>query len=125
MRQGAHAEDVGHSLAQIGKRRAGSEVDAGRAMRAGRQHRHVLARVIGARRGRVVAVVGGDDEQVVRPQAPEDSGSLSSNRSRLSAYPARRSGARTCVSKSTRFAKMKPVGCSCIAPSTAVHASVV
>ena len=54
--------------------------------RAGQQHRHVLARMIGARRRRIVAVVGGDDQQVVRrAAAAAPSPSRSSKRSRLAA----------------------------------------
>src|SRR5689334_20967965 len=33
-----------------------------------REHGHTLARVVGRGRGRVVAVIGGDEEQVVLPK---------------------------------------------------------
>ena len=38
------------------------------------QHGHVLARMIGARRRRIVAVIGGDDEQIRRPQVRQQRG---------------------------------------------------
>ena len=63
------AEQLGERLAEIGERRARAEVGAGRTAAPVEQHRHVLARVIGARRRRIVAVIGGDDQEVVVAQA--------------------------------------------------------
>ena len=47
---------------------ARADVDAGAHPLARQQQRHVLARVIGARRRRIVAVIGGDHEQIVAAQ---------------------------------------------------------
>ena len=65
VRQRPDAEVLGDRLAEIGKRLPCADVGAAPHARAGEQHRHVLARVIGARRRRVVAVIAGDDEQIV------------------------------------------------------------
>ena len=68
MRERRHPEDPGERLPQIGE---GGAVAERHRPRAGPEHeqRHVLARMIGAGRGRIVAVVGGHDQQIVGPQA--------------------------------------------------------
>src|SRR5256714_12431991 len=58
------AEVVGDGLADVGERGAVAEVNADARARAVDEERGVLARVIRAAEGRVVAVVGGDDEEV-------------------------------------------------------------
>ena len=62
------AEVGGEGLPQVGKRPPGPEIHAGTDTRAGDENRDVLARVIGAGRRRIVAVIGGDDQQVRFPQ---------------------------------------------------------
>ena len=62
------AEIGGHGLADVGKRGAQPEVDAGAHLGAEGQQRHVLAGVVGAGNGGVAAVVGGEDGQVARAQ---------------------------------------------------------
>ena len=62
------AEIICHRLAEVCKRRARAEVDARFHRRPGHQQRHVLARVIGARRRGIVAVIGGDHHQIVVTQ---------------------------------------------------------
>ena len=74
VRQRRHAEDLGERLPEIGECRARRR-DRHRP-RAGAEHqqRHVLARVVGAGRRRIVAVIGGDDQQIVRPQLRQQLG---------------------------------------------------
>ena len=59
------AEDVGQRLSEIRERLPRAQIDAGLDASAMQQQRHVLARVIGARRGRIVAVIGGNHQQIV------------------------------------------------------------
>ena len=66
------AEQLGQRLRQIGEGGAIAEIGAGTGSRAAHEQRHVLARVIRARRRRIVAVVGGDDEQVVGTQLRQE-----------------------------------------------------
>src|SRR5688572_13013698 len=66
--QWTDAEERGQRLSQIGKRGAGAEVDAGANRCARDEQRYVFTRVIGARRRRVVAMVGRDDEHVGIPK---------------------------------------------------------
>src|SRR5579862_1762098 len=73
VRQGTDAEDLRERLAQIGKGRSCAEVGAAADLRARDDERHILARVIGARRRRIVAMVSRDDEQIVLPKAGKDS----------------------------------------------------
>ena len=68
LRHRRHAEELGQRLREIGEGGAIAEVRARARPRAGDQQRHVLTRMIGARRRRIVAVIGGDDEQIVGPQ---------------------------------------------------------
>ena len=70
----------------------------------------MLPRVIRAGRGRVVAVVGGDHEQVVLAPGRQISGNRRSKRSRLSRYPWTSFRCPSSLSKSTRLAKIEPVG---------------
>jgi hypothetical protein len=63
MRERRDAEVVGNRLAEIGERGAGAKVRRPHAG-AGHQQRNIFARVVGARRAGIVAVIGGDDEQV-------------------------------------------------------------
>ena len=80
---------------------------------AGQQQRHVLARMIGARRGRVVSVVGRDDEQIAFAKPIEHARrAAASKRSRFAAYPATSLRWPYSVSKSTRFANTSPAGVS-------------
>src|SRR6185503_13080737 len=65
VRERADAEQLGERLPEVGERPARAEVDAGADVAPGREQRHVFARMIGTRRGRIVAVVGGDDQQIV------------------------------------------------------------
>ena len=81
----ADAEQLGQRLAEIGERRPRAEVDVPSDARAGDEQRHVLARVIGARRGRIVAVIGGDDQQIGWPAAAADRARRRSKRSRFAA----------------------------------------
>ena len=64
----ADAEVLRQRLAEIGKGRSRAEIDAGLDASAVQQQRHVLARMVGARRRRIVAVIGGDHEQIVVAQ---------------------------------------------------------
>ena len=69
MRERTDAEDLRDRLAEIGERRARADVGARPDAAPDQEHRHVLARVIGARRRRIVAVIGGDDQQIARRAA--------------------------------------------------------
>ena len=73
-RECRHRERVGERLPQVGERGPGAEVGPGTHRAAVDQQRHVLARVIRARRGRIVPVVGGDHQQVGRSQRREQLG---------------------------------------------------
>ena len=53
--------------------------------RARRQERHVFARMVGARRRRIVAVVGGHNQQIVFPSRGRRSLRRASKRSRFAA----------------------------------------
>ena len=68
VRERSDAEIGGERLPQIGKRAPRPEIHAGADTRAGDENRDVLARVIGAGRRRIVAVIGGDDQQIRFPQ---------------------------------------------------------
>ena len=85
--QRADAEELGERLPEIGERRARAEIDVRRGRAApATKHRHVLARVIGARRRRIVAVIGGDDQQIVGGRSRGSSAaSRASKRSRFAA----------------------------------------
>src|SRR5262245_9289426 len=63
----------GQRLTEIGERAPCPQIDAVSDACTGDEQRHVLARVIGAWRRRIVAVIGGHDEEVVRPQLRQDS----------------------------------------------------
>ena len=63
--QRSHAEPLRERLAEIRKGVAIAHVDRRPNRRAADEHRHVFARVIRAGRGGIVAVIGGDDEDVV------------------------------------------------------------
>ena len=56
--QRCDAEDFGDCLPEIGERLAGPEIDARPNQHTGDEQRNVLSRVVGARRRRIVAVVG-------------------------------------------------------------------
>ena len=60
-------EPLGHRRAEIGERVACAQRTAAHA-RPDRQQRHTLARMVGGRRGRIVAVIGGDEQQIVLPK---------------------------------------------------------
>ena len=97
-----------------------------RTRRASDEQRHVLARVIGRRRRRIVAVIGRDDEQIVGREARQQRAPAA----RRTARGWRRSPATSlrwpyCVSKSTRFAKIEPVGVVGQLRVDDVHAVVV
>jgi len=64
------AEVLGHGLSDVGKRGAHSQVDGFRPAGPINQQRHVLAAMIGGRRSGVAAVIGRDDQQVLRRQLP-------------------------------------------------------
>src|SRR5688572_8533727 len=64
VRESLHAEIAGQRLAEVGKRGARADVDAGLDLRSREQHRHVFARMIRAWRAGIVAMVRGDDEKV-------------------------------------------------------------
>ena len=66
VRERADLEELGQRLADIGERAAQPEVDVRSHRRARGEDRDVLPRVIRARRRRVVAVIGSDDQQVAR-----------------------------------------------------------
>src|SRR5438477_5523926 len=74
MGQRSDRKDLGQGLAEIGKGPAGAEVDTGPYLMPGDQQRHVLACMIGAGRGRIVAVVGSHHEQIVATQLGEQRG---------------------------------------------------
>src|SRR5258708_19071158 len=74
VRKPADAEQLRQRLTEIRKRRAGAEIDIRAHMRAGREQRHVLPRVIGARRRGIVAVIGGDHQEIVVSQRRQHSG---------------------------------------------------
>ena len=59
MRERRKAEMAGDRLSHVGECRAAAEV-ARRDVRAEPKHRHLLAGVVGARPGRIAAVIGGD-----------------------------------------------------------------
>ncbi len=65
MPEPANAKALGERLTEIGKRAARSQVDPGAYARAGDQQRDVLARMIGARCRRIVAVIGRHDQEIV------------------------------------------------------------
>src|SRR5687768_16332126 len=64
VRQRPDAEVLGDRLPQIREGGARAEVPAGRNAGAGDEERHVLARVVRARRRRIVAVIGRYDEKI-------------------------------------------------------------
>ena len=68
----ADPEVLGDRLTEIGKCPPRSEIDASFHLRSRHQQRHMLARVIGARRRRIVTMIGGQDEQVVVSQARQE-----------------------------------------------------
>src|SRR5882672_5451767 len=72
--QEARAVGQATDTAQVREGPARAEVDAGANVRPGDDERHVLPRMIGARRRRIVAVVGCDDQHVVVPQLREEPG---------------------------------------------------
>src|SRR5262245_56803462 len=76
MSEGSDVEELCERLAQISERRSCSQIDASAHAGTGDQQRYVFARMIGARGGRIVAVVGGDYLQVVlieqRPEISEE-----------------------------------------------------
>ncbi len=106
---------------------ARAEIDARRARAAPATSSGTYSRaVIGARRRRIVAVVGGDDEQVVVAAAA----AAAARAARRSARGSPRSPSTSlrwpyCVSKSTRFAKIKPRSTVRHLPLDLVHAVVV
>ena len=65
MRQRTDAEVLCQRLPEIGEGRSRSEIDAGLHPSAVQQHGHIFAGVIRAGRRRIVAVIGGDDEQII------------------------------------------------------------
>ena len=71
---GREAEPVGDALADIGEGRANANRCAAAMARGEGQDRHLLAGVVGAAPGRVVAVVGGQDQQIVRAQRGDELG---------------------------------------------------
>src|SRR5436190_5205436 len=75
--EAADAEVFGERLTEVGKRLAGSEIDALPDARAGHEQRHIFPRMIRARRRRVIAVIGGDDEKIVITQARQQAGQTS------------------------------------------------
>ena len=94
--------------------------------RPGHQQRHVLARVIGARRRRIVAVIRRDRPADRRARSRGSrSFSRASNRSRFAAYPATSLRCPYSVSKSTRFAKISPRAVDAISRQHGIHALVV
>src|SRR5688572_11859071 len=70
------AEVPGNRLAEIGKGLARTEIDAAAYARPRQQHRYVLARMVRAGRRRIVAVVGGDDEQIGVAEVPQHAAQL-------------------------------------------------
>ena len=88
--------------------------------------RHVLTGMVRARRRRIVAVIGGDHEHVGLPQTRQDERQPIVEPLEIVARTRRRRyGDRTCVSKSTRFAKTSPASSSRIAEATASIAGLV
>src|SRR6266568_21834 len=67
--QGPDTKDFGDGLAEVRERGTRADIGARADHRARQEHGHVFARVIGARCGRVVSMVGRDDEQVSFMQA--------------------------------------------------------
>ena len=70
MAAGCEAEVGGDGLADVGE---ADEAD-GAGRQAHDQHRHPLAGMVGAAECRVVAVVGGEDQEVARAEARENFG---------------------------------------------------
>ncbi len=75
MRERPDPENLRDRLPEVGKRRPRADVGAGPDHLPHQEYRDVLAGVIGARRRRIVAVIGSNDEQVAvaqrRQQATE------------------------------------------------------
>ena len=68
MAHAADAEQLGKRLSQVGERLSRAQVGAGAHAPASCDERNVLARVVGARRGRIVAVIGRHDKQILVSQ---------------------------------------------------------
>ena len=86
MLQRSDAKQLGKRLSEIRKRPTRRRDRRRRAPMAEHQQRHVLARVIGARRRGIVAVIGGDDQQIAGADARAAiADSRASKRSRLAA----------------------------------------
>ena len=77
MGQPGNAEVLGHRGAEIGKGAPDAEISTGPDSRAGHEQRHVLAGVVGRAGGGIVAVVGGEEEQIVLPEQSPDGGKRS------------------------------------------------
>src|SRR6185312_12845147 len=72
-RQGRHTEEVGHGLADIGEGGPPTQIDRTH-VGAKDEERHYLTRVIGRRCGRIVAVIGGKDNEVLFAHSREETG---------------------------------------------------
>src|SRR6059036_1923331 len=70
------AEVVADGGAEIAERRARAERAAAADVWSGDHQRHVLARVIGRDVGWIAAVIGADEEEIVRPQIAEQPAEL-------------------------------------------------
>src|SRR5438552_5892871 len=68
VRKAADAKDLRQGLTHIRKRRARAEIDAPANLAAGHQQRHVLARMIGACGGGIIAMVGCQHQQIALTQ---------------------------------------------------------
>ena len=75
VREATDVEYLRKRLTHIGERTTRAEIRAGADVRAGREKRHVLSRMIRARRRRIVSMVGCENQHVVvselRQQARE------------------------------------------------------
>ena len=119
VRERSDPEDLRDRLAEIREGPANADVGAWPDATADEKHRDELARVVRARRGRVVAVIGCDDEEVPLAQPRQQPRQARVESFQVAAYPAGSLRCPYCVSKSTRFVKTNPVPAVSIAASIA------
>ncbi len=69
---GVDPEEFRRGGPEVGERGALPHIDARRHLRAGVEHEDLFARVVGGRRRRIVAVVGRENQNVLRAQCIEE-----------------------------------------------------